>query len=306
MAIKTLKIGDLTWVNMDSVDEASLKYLKDKHNFHQLDIEDLQSDGQTPKIDVYKKYLFVILQFPRWDSKTKTVSPYEIDFFVGDNFLITIQHHSVSDIHDLFKRWHKSRQVKKDWMNKNSGYLLYNIVESLFQKSRPILNKLGREIYDIEKEVFAGQQLDNNLIMELGRHRRNVLGFRRIIDPQRYLMSNLSHIRKPFLSEDTSLYFDDVNDYLSKLWSIIDTYRDTVQGLHVTVESLINQRTNKVISMLTVISVSLLPLTVLSGIYGMNIALPFSHQPLVVWGIFIILTCSILLLISIMRKKRWI
>ena len=154
--------------------------------------------------------------------------------------------------------------------------------------------------------MFAGQQLDNNLIMELGRHRRNVLGFRRIIDPQRYLMSNLSHIRKPFLSEDTSLYFDDVNDYLSKLWSIIDTYRDTVQGLHVTVESLINQRTNKVISMLTVISVSLLPLTVLSGIYGMNIALPFSHQPLVVWGIFIILTCSILLLISIMRKKRWI
>ena len=143
------------------------------------------------------------------------------------------------------------------------------------------------------------------MVHELARHRRNILNFRRIIDPQRYLVANLSHTRKSFLNEEMSLYFDNVNDYLSKLWSIVEAYKDTLNGLHVTVESLVNQRTNKLISSLTVISVSLLPLTLLSGIYGMNIdRLPFAHQPIFVWGIFVALGLFILLLITIMRRQR--
>lgn len=306
MAIKTLEKNGLTWINIDRVDQEAMQYLRQHHNFHQLDIEDLQSESQTPKLDVYKKYLFLILQFPHWDPETKTVDAYEIDFFVGDGFLITIQHHNVQSVNEQFKRWMKSRHVKKDWMKVNSAYLLHNIIEALFLKSRPILNDIGRDIHKLEMEVFSGEQPDERLIKKLGVHRRNVLSFRRIIDPERYLMSNLSHIRKSFITEDVSLHFDDIHDYLSKLWTIIDTYRDTIQGLHVTVESLINQRTNKVISMLTVISVSLLPLTVLTGIYGMNIDLPFAAQPLVVWGIFAIVALAILLLIAIMRKQRWI
>ncbi len=305
MNIREISQNGLTWVNIDEVNEESLAYLRENYNFHHLDLEDIQSDSQSPKIDIYKKYVFVILQFPDWNAKRGTILPHQIDFFAGDGFLITIQHHSSKSMKDTFRRWLKNKRVKKEWMDKNSGYLLYSIVESLFHGSRPILNDLGRKIYNVEQEIFEGEQ-DNDIIKELALHRRNVLGFRRIIDPQRYLMANLSHIRTPFLNEDTSLYFDDINDYLSKLWATVDTYKDTIQGLHVTVESLINQRTNKVISALTVISVSLLPLTLLSGIYGMNIDLPFMDHPGFVWGIFLILSAVIILLITIMRKKRWI
>ena len=131
--------------------------------------------------------------------------------------------------------------------------------------------------------------------------------FRRILDPQRYLISNLTHIRKSFLDESLAIYFDNVSDYLSKIWSITDTYRDTIDGLHVTVESLINHRTNKVISALTVISVSLLPLTLLSGIYGMNIAgLPHAQNPFWVWMMFIGMLSFILIVIAVMKKKKWL
>lgn len=304
--IKEIKQGDLTWVNIDRVNEESLTYLKDNYNFHHLDLEDLQSESQTPKIDVYKNYLFLVLQFPHWNVASQTILPFEVDFFIGENFLITIQHTKSKEMKNFFYRCMKNRRVKRDWMSQNSGYLVFRIVESLFQNSRPILNNIGRKISQIENTIFEGQ-VDTSLVQQLALYRRNVLGFRRIIDPQRYLISNLSHTRKPFLNEKQSLYFDDINDYLNKLWAIIDTYKDTIQGLHVTLESLINQRTNKVIGALTAISVSLLPLTLLSGIYGMNISnLPFADDPQLVWAMFAGLGSIILVIIILGRKRGWL
>lgn len=306
MAIKTLSHKNLTWINIDMVDAEALKFLKDNYSFHHLDFEDLQSEQETPKIDVYKNYLFLILQFPQWQSGSRSIIPQEIDVFVGDNYLITIQHNKSKEMKNFFYHCLNNRQVKADWMSKNSGYLLYNLIESLFQQTTPMINNISKQISKIETEVFEGEP-DTRIVKELAINRRNILNFRRILDPNRYLVSTLSHTRKTFLDESLSLYFDDVSDYLNKLWVITESFKDSINGLHVTVESLINQRTNKVISTLTVISVGLLPLTLLSGIYGMNITnLPFSKNPVWVWSMFGILAIFILIIIAIMKKKRWL
>lgn len=304
--IKEIKQHNLVWINIDRVDKESLAYLKKHYNFHHLDMEDLQSETETPKIDVYKTYLFLVLQFPHWSSASQTVIPFEVDFFIGDGYVITVQHTKSKEMKNFFYRCMKNRRVKREWMSSTSGYLVYKIIEALFQNSRPILNNIGRRISEIENTIFDGT-VQASQVRQLALYRRNVLGFRRIIDPQRYLIANLSHTRKPFLNEDTSLYFDDINDYLNKLWAIVDTYKDTIQGLHVTLESLINQKTNKVIGALTAISVSLLPLTLLSGIYGMNIiGLPFANKPHIVWGIFGSLATVILVFIVWGRKNGWL
>ncbi|MBD3311506.1 MAG: hypothetical protein GF349_03350 [Candidatus Magasanikbacteria bacterium] len=306
MSIKIIKEKKLTWINIDKVDQKAIDYLNQNYNFHHLDIEDIKGDSQTPKIDVYKNYLFIVLQFPHWHAKTKTVIPVEIDIFVGDDFLITVQHTKTKEMKNFFYRCMKNKKVKADWMSNSSGYLLYKLIESLYRNTQPILDNIGKKIYELEDDIYGNEQ-DAKTIKLLAIHRRNILNFRRILDPQRYLISSLSHTRKTFLDESMSIYFDDVNDYLSKLWAIIDTYKDTINGLHVTVESLINQRTTKVISALTVISVSLLPLTLLSGIYGMNIAnLPFNQNPIWVWLMFLGLATVIVIVIIIMRKRRWL
>jgi len=304
MAIKTMKEKDLTWINIDKLDDEALKFLKDNYKFHHLDYEDLQGGKQTPKIDVYKNYLFLIFHFPHWQASHKTVSTFEIGVFVGSNYLITVSHTKSKEMKDLFYRCLRNKKVKNTWMNNGSGYLLYHIIESLFKKGQPILDNVGKQIFHLEGHIYTGGQ-DFHTVKELAIHRRNVLHMRRILDPQRYLIANLSHIRRPFLDESLALYFDDVNDYLAKLWSITDTYRDTVDGLHVTVESLMAHRTNKVISALTVISVALLPLTLLSGIYGMNITgLPQANNPFWVWMMFLGLTAVIILIILVMRRKK--
>lgn len=305
MAIKLLEANNLTWVNIDHVNEESITYLKQHYHFHHLDFEDIQSENLYPKIDTYKDYLFITLQFPYWQAETKKVIPVELDIFLGENYFITIQHGKTKLMKNFFYRCMKNRSVKKEWMSQGSGYLFYTLIEALFRNSRPILHNIGKQISLLEADVFDDTP-NFEVVKQLAIHRRNILSFRRIIDPQRYLISNLSNIRKSFLDESMRLYFDDVNDYLSKLWTIVTNYKDTVDGLHVTVESLLSRKTNNIISALTIISVSLLPLTLLSGIYGMNIELPLANHPRYIWGVFIGLALFIILSIFFMKRKRWI
>jgi magnesium transporter len=304
MSVKQIKQAGLTWTNISNVNEESLKFLEENFNFHHLDIKDIKSESQNPKLDTYKDYLFLIVHFPQWNIKSKKITSHEIDIFVGPDFLITIQQGKNKEVKNFFYRSMNNRRTRNEWINKSPGFLLYKILEELFSQSRIMINSLGKQISNSENEVFSDNQ-DTNLIRELAIHRRNVLNLKRILDPQRFLIASLSNIRKPFLDESLSIYFDDIKDYLDNLWVIVDSYKETIDGLHITVESLINQKTNKVINYLTVISVSLLPLTLLSGIYGMNIeGLPYAHKPIFVWGLFVAILLLILGLIGFMRKKK--
>lgn len=305
MSIKTFSQDNLTWVNIDKIDEESVAYLKKHYQFHPLDYEDLLSEQQVPKIDSYKDYLFIILKFPHWQAETNSIVEHEIDIFIGDNYLVTIQHSKSKEIKNFFYRCMNNRKVKADWLS-SSGFLLYRLIDALFENTGPILNNMGKQIATLEDEIYKGDQ-GTDTIKKLAIYRRNILHFRRIIDPQKYLIANLSNVRRSFLDESLKLYFDDISDDLNKMWSVIETYKETINGLHVTVESLINRRTNKIISSLTVISVALLPLNLLAGIYGMNIdKLPFAHNPIFVWLIFGLLAGMIVLIILIMQKKKFL
>jgi magnesium transporter len=305
MSIQTAKNESLTWVNIPQISDDVIAYLEKNYDFHELDIEDIQEQTQTPKLDVYKDYIFLVMQFPHWNSDKQRVGMHEMAVFLGDKYLITVQRGGSQEIQTFFSRCMESATIKEEWMAGSSSFLLYNILEAMFHNTQPILTRIGKELNMLEEEIYEDDH-DTDTIRELARHRRNILNFRRLLDPQRYLISNLSHIRKPFMDQDIAIYIDDIHDFLNKLWSIVNSYKDTVNGLHITVESLINQRTNKVISALTVVSASLLPLTLLAGIYGMNITLPYSDRPMFVWGLFGLVGALIITIILVMKKKHWI
>lgn len=304
MSIKEIKYGNLSWINISSINPESVAYLKKNYKFHHLDLEDIQSESQIPKLDIYKNYVFLILHFFNWKANHKKINHHEVDFFIGENYLITVQHGKNKEIKNFFYRCMNNKSLKEDWMTKSSGYLLYKLLNSLLNQSQQVLNEIGKQINEVENQIFAGEQ-DLKIIRLLAFHRRNVLNSRRILDPQRYLVANLSHIRKDFLDESLSVYFDDIKDNLDKLWAIVDTFKETIDGLHLTVESIVDQRTNKVIGVLTIISVGLMPLTLLSGIYGMNIVLPFQDRPEIVLTFFSTVIFAIICLILILKKRKW-
>lgn len=303
METKTISHDNLEWINIDEVNDKTIDFLQKNYDFHALDFEDIQEKNITPKIDVYENYLFLVIQYPWWSAQKEEVEYNELHIFLGQNYLITIQQNGGTETEALFQACQGDKKIKQEWMGSSSGFLLYNILENIFQQRRAMLNKIGRKIGEIEDEVFGGEQTTQT-IKKIAKYRRSVLKIRRIIDPQRHLVSKLSHIRKPFLGEELQIYFDDINDYMKKIWAVVENYKDTISGLHTTVESLIDKRTGKVLNALTVASVALLPPTLLAGVYGMNINLPFQNRPEVVWWMYGILFLIIVFVIYWFKREN--
>ncbi len=144
MSVKEIKQGKLTWINISKVNDESIAYLRDNYKFHHLDIEDIHSESQNPKLDVYKDYLFLVLHFPQWKPSSKKIIPHEVDIFVGDNYVITIQHGKNKEIKNFFYRCMNNKKLKNEWMDGSSGFLLYKLLEALYGQSRPLLNNIGK------------------------------------------------------------------------------------------------------------------------------------------------------------------
>ncbi len=307
MENKILTEGKLTWTHLENVSPEILAELKAKHNFHQLDLDDIATDSTNiPKVDVYKNYVFLVLHLPHWNPQEKKITISQVNFFVGENFVITIAHHDSKELRSLFFRCLKNRTLKQEWMSGSAGLLLYHLMTELFREARPLLSNIGKHVAMVEEEVFSGEQ-NTQLIKELAGHRRNILLYRNIIDPQRYVITSLTNIRRPFLDENLVIYFDDIRDYLDNLWAIIETYKETINGLYITVESIMNQRTSKVLTILTVISAALLPHTLFFNLYSMNLpGLPLAKSPHLVWSILGILTIVVLgvLMVTLRRMKK--
>ncbi len=307
MSIKEIKNEQLTWVHINKVDSESIEYLKKKYRFHPLDLEDVQTEHPNPKLDVYKNYILLILQFPFLKISTGKIISHEIDIFIGDGYVITIQDSKHREIKDLFYRCVNNRSLRNEWMSGSSGFLLYKILEDLFSGIQVTLNEVGKQLGEIENEVYKEELQTVHEIKQLAMLRRNIFSVRRIIDPQRFVISTLSHTRRSFLDESLSIYFDDIRDLLDRYWVIVESYNETSDGLHWTIESMINQRTTKIISALTVVSVAFTPLVILTGFYGMNLSpLPFQDSPETVYILLGALTFVIILVIYILKRKRWL
>lgn len=303
MALQTSKIGNIKWINIVNPEEKDINYLEENFKFHHLDIQDILGEKQPPKIDVYKHYIFSILYFPEIvNNKLKNS---ELSIFVGKDYLITVQKKKIDIIQNLFSRVFKSENYKKKLTSRGSGYLLYKVLDPLFKTYySQALKSLSRFVSNVEEEIYD-KKADKETVEELAFARRIILDIRRTVSMEKFIIDSFSHSKKDFIiRHEYVVYFDDIRDYLEKVWAILDDYKNITDGLFETNESMISLRTNEIIKLLTIISVALLPLTLLAGIYGMNIdGLPFAHNSNVVWGIFISLLAIIVTVVYVYRKK---
>lgn len=305
MSIKILKTPKLRWINIEEINQESLEYLKQNFKFHLLDYKDITGLSRRSKLDIYKDYIFVIFHFPKLDEVNKNLIVKELYVFLGKDYLITIQKKRFRSLKQYFYRTLSNIKYKKEFSSLNPGYLLYQILLILFGDSFGLADQIGNFISEIEKEIYS--KSTKNVMRDLALLRRNILNFRRLIEPQRLIVAQMVNIKKKLFSKDLTIYFDDVRDALENLWVILENYKDIIDGLYHTNESLISDRTNKVIKILTFISVALLPMTLLAGIYGMNIkGLPFAEHPSFIWFFFGILSLIIISVLVYFYKKGWL
>ena len=172
----------------------------------------------------------------------------------------------------LFRRCEEDEALREQLFSKGSGRLLYEVLDDLFDYCFPILDKIGHKLDSIEDDMFEGRS--EEVVRDISNVKQEIISYRKIIKPERSTLRLLERHVERFLPEELELYFDDIVDAAERIWDLLDNYKEVVEALEDTNESVISHRQNDVLRILTVFSVVLLPLTLITGIFGMNVELP--------------------------------
>src|ERR671932_1766988 len=279
--IAELQAPGLTWIHVDAPTQEEAALLAERFSWHPLDLEDVLSKRQRPKVDDYPEYLFVVLHFPFYDKAIQRLNAAELDVFLGPDFLITLPNVELLPVTRLFRRCEEDEEYRDQLFAKGSGYLLYHVLDDLFDYCFPILDKIAHKLRALEDDVFEGAA--EEVVRDISNAKQEIISYRKIIKPERSTLRLLERQIERFLPEELEIYFDDIADRVERIWDLLDNYKEVVEALEDTNESVISHRQNDVLRVLTVFSVILLPLTLISGIFGMNVRFPGAETVHAFW-----------------------
>lgn len=296
---------DITFLAISDPDPILLEDINKKYNFHHLAIEDCLSEFQRSKIEQYKNYLHIILQLPIYEKNL--VIPAEISVFLSESYLVLVHWNNLPNLDYFIDGVIYNEEIKEECMEKGTGYLLYKILDLLVLNCFPLIDKIEKRVRILENRIFDEKSYDDRAtVREIAKVRRDVMSFQRIIKPQIAVINSLERIKHKFIDAELELYFGDIADHVSKQWDIISDQNELIINLNSTNESLISVRANNIIKTLTLISVVMLPLTLISGIYGMNIHLPIAEKEYAFEIIITFMVTTAILMLAFFKRKRWI
>jgi len=301
-----LTAAGLTWIHLDEPMLDAATELASRFGWHPLDVEDVLSKRQRPKIDDYadEGYLFAVLHFPAYDRHVQRLNAVELDVFVGPDYLVTLPSVGLRPLNNLFARCQEDEAFREQLFSKGSGRLLYEVLDDLFDYCFPILDKIGHKLDSLEDDVFEGRS--DEVVRDISNAKQEIISYRKIIKPERSTLRLLERHVKRFLPEELELYFDDIVDAAERIWDLLDNYKEVVEALEDTNEAVISHRQNDILRVLTVFSVVLLPLTLITGFFGMNVQFPGFGSVWAFWTIFGVMAGSLIGMLVFFRFKRWL
>jgi magnesium transporter len=304
--VAELSAEGLTWIHLESLDPETVNELRARFGWHPLDVEDVLSKRQRPKIDDYvdEGYLFAILHFPAYDKAIQRLNAAELDVFLGPDYLVTMPNVQLLPVTRLFNRCQEDEHLRARLFEKGSGRLLYEVLDDLFDYCFPILDKIAYKLDSIEDDIE--DRRSEEIVTDISKVKQEIISYRKIVKPQRPALRLLERHIERFLPENLELYFDDLVDASERIWDLLDNYKEIVEALEDTNESVISHRQNDILRILTIFSVVLLPLTLISGIFGMNVAFPGEHTREAFWIIVGLMVGVISSMVAYFKYKRWL
>ncbi len=304
--VETIAAEGLRWVNIERPSPLECAWLEEHFGFHALDLEDVLSRNQRPKIDEYPDYLFIVLHFPVFDSAVGRLNAGELDIFVGADYLVTIPNQPLQPVEYLFERCRQREELREQHFSKGPGFLLYRVIDDGFDYCFPMLRKIGNKLDAVEDEIFSGHS--EEVVRDISNVKQEIINFRKVIRPQRTVLTDLENAKQRFMARegDLEIYFDDIVDAHERIWDMLENYKEVVEALEDTNESVISHRVNDILRVLTVISVTLLPLTLLASVFGMNVRVPGQGSIAAFWIVVAAMVVMLVGLLALFRRRGWL
>lgn len=305
MHIRELTTPSLRWVNVTKPEKSELAYLAKEFKFHPLDLEDCASPAQRPKVDEYPHYLFLVLIFPLYDRKTGELVPAEVDFFISDKYIVTVHRSELFPFMEFFEQCRKDLALQKRVMA-SSDQLLYEILDRLLMHAFPMLDHIAVDISRLQKEIFAGKE--QQFVREILATRRNIVAFRRIMAAHKSIIRRVKNKgAKFFKGKGLTFYFDNLVEHTKDIWDALENQKDSIDALKDTNEALISFQLNNIMKLLTIISVVLLPASLVANIFSTNAEYaPIIGQSGDFWMLVGLMTIVGIAMLAFFRKKKWL
>jgi magnesium transporter len=293
--------GVTFWVDLSAPSPDEGRLLPDVFHFHPLAVEDALSALQFPKIETYKDYLYLVLHGIDVKHGGNHFATHDIDFFLGPNYVVTVHDGHSRSITRLLAVCDRNARI----LGEGPVGLMHRIIDSAVDNYRPVVEEFEARITRLEDEAFQARE---SLVRQVIRLKRDLAAMRRVLIPQRDAIARLARREFPQISDEMAYRFRDVYDHVVRLTDETVLFQDRVTGILEVNLATVSTRLNEVMKVLTVMSTIFLPLTVITGMWGMNIDLPhFPGGPgAQFWWIGGIMVVMIGTMLAVFRRKGWV
>lgn len=291
----------LLWVDMEELEDEDIEILMNVFGLHPLTVEDCIMVNARPKVEDFCNYLFFVTQGVRLNPENNKIETYEVDFCLGKNYLITVHTEPIEAIALNRERVDKGSPV----ISRGSDFLMYCILESLSDSYFPIVDKFDKRVDEMEEDLFKNPT--TKTFNQIYRLKNDTMLLRRTIGPQVDTMSMLTRGDFSLIKPVNYVYFRNVYDHLVRINDIVGTSRDIVTGALEAYVSIVSNRLNEVMKVLTILATVMMPFVVIPSIYGMNLRfLPFAQHEQGLWFILGFTAILTAVMLFFLNKKRWL
>ncbi|MDO8240960.1 MAG: magnesium transporter CorA family protein [Candidatus Moranbacteria bacterium] len=302
--MQQIKSTKFNWVDIQEPNADDILKVQKKYNLHPLVIEEFSTPTLRPKAAEYDNSLFLTIHVPLFDNNLKTTFPGELDIVITENTLITAHDVEIWQLSEFFDNIRKDKTKRDKYMSESPAKLLYFIIEMLLESCFPKLDHITRKLDYIETQIFSGYEKD--MVLEISIVKRDILNFRRTLKPQRSVIESLLQSNYKLIDRDLKLYFQELIGTNIRVWNSLESTKETIESLEATNNSLLSNKLDMTMKVLTIFSAVMLPMTVYSNILAMSADIPFGKSP----HAFVIHT-SIMLVVAIVtfvifKIKKWI
>ncbi|MCF8092136.1 MAG: magnesium/cobalt transporter CorA [Desulfotignum sp.] len=294
--------GSVTWVNINGLhDVAAIGNIGQAFDLHPLVIEDILNTGQRPKIDDYESYLFIVLKMIRFDKQTRMVANEQLSMVVADRFVLTFQERP-GDVFEPVRE--RIRRRKSRIRGGGTDYLAYALMDTVVENYISVIEHIGDQIEDLEEEILSGQ--DNGVMEKIHLFKKEISYLRKSIRPAREAVFQMSRLESDLIHEKTLPFIKDMEDLVIHATEAIDTYRDLLTDQLNIYNSVVANKMNDIMKVLTIFAAIFIPLTFIAGIYGTNFEylpeLKYKYSYFIFWGVLVFIAGASL---YYFKKNKW-